>query len=112
MYSMRIPFDSIIAEEKFTGYLLVKRDFDDKSQYLAKAGYTAENYLTLINDIKFLISENDAVEERNDDYGTFYRVSGTLPGTGSTTIDVATIWMRRKIDNKFQFITLIPVRRK
>ncbi len=41
---MKIPADAIIPEEKFTRYLLVKRDFDDKSQYLKKAGYTIEDW--------------------------------------------------------------------
>ena len=109
---MKIPADSMIPEEKFTRYLLVKRDFDDKSGYLARAGYSEENYLELINHIKYLISENDAVEERTDDYGTFYRVTGTLPGVANEAIEVSTIWLKRKIDNKFQFITLFPARRK
>ncbi|HRZ27101.1 MAG TPA: hypothetical protein P5295_09865 [Spirochaetota bacterium] len=108
---MKIPADAIIPEEKFTRYLLVKRDFDDKSQYLKKAGYTIENYSILINDIKSMIIQNEAIEDKTDEYGTFYTVTGKLTGTSNQNLRVTTIWMKRKADGVFQFITLIPERR-
>ena len=108
---MTFYLDSLIPEEKFTRYLLVKRDFDDKSRFLARGGYSVENYFVLINHIQNLVKENDAVEERTDDYGTFYRVTGIIPGADHMPLNVTTIWLRRKIDNKYQFITLIPAGR-
>lgn len=109
---MKIPVDSIIPEEKFTRYLLVKRDFDDKSGYLSRGGYSEQNYAELMMHIRLLIRENDAIKERTDEYGTFFRVTGTLPGVDQGPLEITTIWLKRKFDNKFQFITLIPTRRK
>ncbi|MGB7376197.1 MAG: hypothetical protein WA959_06455 [Rivularia sp. (in: cyanobacteria)] len=40
---MKIPDDAIIADAKLTGYLLVSRKQDDKSKFLAQAGFTQEN---------------------------------------------------------------------
>ncbi|MBD2204797.1 hypothetical protein H6G33_13520 [Calothrix sp. FACHB-1219] len=37
---MKIPPDAIIADEKITRYLLVPREQDDKSKFLAQAGFT------------------------------------------------------------------------
>ena len=42
------------------------------------------------------------------EYGTFYRVEGELIGTNNVKLSVTTIWLQRKIDNQFQFITLKP----
>ncbi|MEA5605747.1 hypothetical protein [Nostoc sp. UHCC 0252] len=40
---MKIPLDAIIADEKITRYLLVPREQDDKSKFLALAGFTQDN---------------------------------------------------------------------
>lgn len=37
---MKIPPDAIIPMEKLTAYLLVARDWDDKSKLLAQAGFS------------------------------------------------------------------------
>jgi hypothetical protein len=35
---LRIPSDALIPLEKLTSYLLVPREWDDKSKFLAQAG--------------------------------------------------------------------------
>ena len=40
---MKLPADALIAPEKLTGYLLRWRTDDDKSTFLARAGYTVKN---------------------------------------------------------------------
>ena len=40
---MKIPGNLIIPEEKLTRYLLVPRIKDDKSKFLAQAGFTQNN---------------------------------------------------------------------
>ena len=40
---MKLPSDALIAMEKLTSYLLRMRVEDDKSRFLAGAGYTLEN---------------------------------------------------------------------
>ncbi len=109
---MKIPENAIIPSEKFSRYLLVKREFDDKSLFLGKAGYTLENCDDLIAHIQVLISHNEAIKERTDEYGTFYRLTGILPGINKQSISVTTVWMQRKMDGRFLFITLFPERSK
>lgn len=40
---MKLPSDAHIAQEKLTRYLLQPRPEDDKSAFLARAGYTLDN---------------------------------------------------------------------
>ena len=105
---MRIPNDAIIPESKFTKYLLVFKPRNDKSQFLAQAGYTLENWQALETAIRRLNRSTEAIEDKTNEYGTFYNVYGELKGINGTILSVVTIWLRRKSDNKFQFITLKP----
>jgi hypothetical protein len=59
---MRIPQDATIDETKFTGYLLVQRPWDDKSDYLRHAGFELKNWQELRAAIRRLADAVDAVE--------------------------------------------------
>ncbi len=88
---MRIPPDAVIDETKFTHYLLAPRPWDDKSGYLRQAGFDLQNWPDLLAAVRRLADTVDAVEDRTNDYGCFYRVEGVIDGpTGklyvSTTV--------------------------
>ena len=108
---MRIPPDAAIDDAKFTGYLLVPRPWDDKSGYLQQAGFGIENWADLLSAVRRLADEVDAVEDRTDGYGTFYRVEGSIDGPAGTLL-VVCIWLKQAVDGKFRFVTLIPARRR
>jgi len=104
---MRIPQDATIDETKFTGYLLVQRPWDDKSDYLRRAGFELKNWHDLRAAIRRLADAVDAVDDASNEYGTFYRVEGMLEGpTGN--LPVVCIWMKQAIDGGFRFVTLKP----
>ena len=105
---MRIPFDAIIPESKLTRYLLVFKSKNDKSRFLAKGGFTLNNWQVLKIAIQQLNQSVDALTDRTDEYGTFYNVEGELQGFNGINLSVVTIWLERKSDGKFQFITLVP----
>lgn len=108
---MRIPEDLIISEDKITRYLLVQKARNDKSKFLAQAGFTQENPEALTRAIRFqavAAEAAEAVEDRCNEYGTFYQVEGELIGTNGVSLSVVTIWLKRQIDDKFQFVTLKP----
>jgi hypothetical protein len=107
---MKIPHDAIIPEAKLTRYLLIPREQDDKSKFLTQAGFTLDNPELLKTAIRQLADTVEAVEDRTNEYGTFYRVEGQLIGINDTNLSVTTIWLMRKIDSQFQFITLIPTK--
>ncbi|HEY9633953.1 MAG TPA: hypothetical protein V6D14_11130 [Coleofasciculaceae cyanobacterium] len=105
---MRIPADAVIPEEKLTRYLLIPRARDDKSKFLAQAGFTQENPKLLLISLRLLASSAEAVEDGTNEYGTFYRVEGELQGANERNLAVVTIWIRWDLDGSFHFVTLKP----
>lgn len=105
---MKIPPDAIIPEPKIKQYLLVFKEKNDKSKYLARAGFTAAHPEALEREIRRIIHENDAVYEMTDRYGAHYLVTGTLIGSNGVELAVTLVWLRRAADREFQFITLKP----
>jgi hypothetical protein len=106
---VRIPDDALIPEEKLVRYLLAPRRKNDKSGFLAQAGFTVANPDLLEQAIRQLIAENDAIPDRQNEYGAFYRVEGVLSGPDGMLLAV-TIWMQQTIEDRFRFVTLKPAR--
>ncbi len=107
---MRIPEDLIIADAKITRYLLVQKARNDKSKFLAQAGFTQENSEALKVAIQTQAVSREAIEDRSNEYGTFYQVEGDLVGVNGVNLSVVTVWLQRRIDDKFQFVTLKPLK--
>ncbi|NJN68091.1 MAG: hypothetical protein HC884_15955 [Chloroflexaceae bacterium] len=109
---MKLPPDVIIPREKLTDYLLVFRLKSDKSQFLAQAGFTRSNPDALEKAIREMIATHDATLDRQDRYGNFYRVEGTLRGVNKRDILVVTIWILQIEKDAYRFVTLKPWRKK
>jgi hypothetical protein len=107
-FDVRIPEDLIIPDAKITHYLLVQKARNDKSKFLAQAGFTQENPEALKAAIQTQAIATEAIEERSNEYGTFYQVEGDLVGANGVRLSVVTVWLQRQIDGKFQFVTLKP----
>lgn len=106
---MKLRGSLVIPDAKLTQYLLVPRQADDKSKFLAQAGFTQSNPDQLKQAILDLAQAHDAVSDRQDKYGTFYCIEGPLVGS-KTTLIVVTVWIERTIDGNIQFVTLKPKR--
>ena len=60
-----------------------------------------------------MLAEHDAVYDRSDRFGDFYRVEGTLRGVNERDLLVVTIWIiRTDQDGLYRFVTLKPWRKK
>jgi hypothetical protein len=106
---MKLQGSILIPDAKLTQYLLIPRQEDDKSKFLAQAGFTADNPDQLRQAILTLIQTHDAISDRQDKYGTYYLVEGSLIGPNGT-LAVVTVWIERITDGIFQFVTLKPKR--
>ena len=106
---MKIPDDAIIPREKQTHYLLKPQRKNDKSGFLAQAGFTQQNPELLEQAIRRLITENEALIDSQNEYGTFYRVVGDLYGSAGVLATV-TVWIQLTNDNRYRFVTLKPAR--
>ena len=105
---MKHPEDSHIAPEKLTRYLLVPQARGDKSAYLALAGYTLDNFTTLLTDLRAQILNQDAAALETTSYGQLYEIRAPLVGPSGRTLRVRTIWMTEYLSGVTKFITLIP----
>jgi hypothetical protein len=105
---VKIPENAIIPEDKITLYLLMPKARNDKSKFLAQAGFLSENPESLKAAIYLQARASEAIKDRSNEYGTFYQVIGELVGVNGVNLSVVTIWLQRNIDGKFQFVTLTP----
>ena len=105
---MRLPDDSLVVREKLTDYLLRWRPEDDKSTFLAQAGYTLENADRLMADIGAQLMSLEAMPIENTEYGSKLALSGVLTGPNGRALRVVTIWMTEAATGETKFITLYP----
>jgi hypothetical protein len=108
---MKIPPDATIEPSKLTQYLLVERPVDDKSKFLARAGFRRSDPALLEAAIRQLAAEIEAVEDGTNPYGTFLKVEGRIIGPNGRSLEVALIWLRAA-DGSVHFVTLKPSSKK
>lgn len=109
---MRIPPDAVVPMEKLTSYLLVPREWDDKSKFLSFAGFTREAPHLLLAAIRELAAAAEAVEDGAGEYGTFLRAEGALKGPNGRSLSVVTIWLQPWTGEPIRFVTLKPTKEK
>ena len=97
-----------IDDRKLTGYLLIKLDSDDKSNYLGLAGYELSNWPLLRRDLLDLAKTGEAVHERSTVFGESFSITGNLTGPNGRLIVVKTIWMTETKTGLTKFVTLYP----
>jgi len=105
---VKLPSNTLIAPEKLTRYLLVQREFDDKSQFLRQAGYTLETWEQLERDLRVQVLPHDAVLIEQTVYGNILEIRSSLTGPNGQTLFVKTIWMEELRSDVTKFITLYP----
>ncbi|MEB3229542.1 MAG: hypothetical protein VKJ64_00930 [Leptolyngbyaceae bacterium] len=106
---MKLPRDTIIADAKLTKYLLASRDADDKSKFLAQAGYTQFNWQQLQADLRSQILRLDAIPgDEPNSFGDTYIIRGNLTRPNNMELAVVTVWMIEYETQKAKFITLYP----
>lgn len=105
---MKLPDDTLIASEKLTKYLLVKRVVGDKSEFLRQAGYTIDNWEQLEQDIRLQVLTKEAVSVEQTVYGEAFEIRASLIGPNGVPLTVRTIWMQESQSGITKFITLYP----
>lgn len=107
---MKLAGNALIARAKVSDYLLAWRPENDKSQFLALAGYTVAQPDRLVDDIRTQLLPLDAQIEEITEYGQKYRISGTLIGPNGQALHVETVWMVESVSGVTKFITLYPAK--
>ena len=109
---MRLPSDSLISTEKITRYLLVPLSRGDKSAFLSRAGYTPENPLQLLDDLRTQVLPLDAVAAGENKFGRYFESRGLLRGPNGVVLRVRAIWMTEHLSGSTKFVTLVPDKQK
>jgi hypothetical protein len=105
---MKLPLDTLIARRKVSEYLLVSRPEDDKSAFLARAGYGPETADRLLADLRTQLLPLEARLLEAGEYGTKYEIRGKLTGPNGRSLRVVSIWMIEDAGGKAKFVTLYP----
>jgi hypothetical protein len=98
--------DAIIAKEKLTNYLLVPLPKDDKSKFLAQAGYTLDNWQQLEQDLRTKVLTQPAEPIEDTPFGKKYLIWARFLGANGVELNILTIWMVTNGTTKF--VTLVP----
>ena len=107
---MKLPANAVIASEKLTGYFLRKLPENDKSGFLALAGYTLKNPEQLASDLRDQILTRETEFMEATEYGDKYSIRGELRGPNGRVLKVVTIWMTEDATKLAKFITLYPAK--
>jgi len=91
---------------KVANYLLEWRPENDKSRFLAQAGYTSEHVDQLAEDIRRQLLPLEAEFEESTEYGDKYRIVGALIGPNGRTLRVVSVWMIEAATRTTKFLTL------
>lgn len=81
---------------------------DDKSRFLARAGYTLDNPGRLMADIRSQLLPLNAELMARTEYGPKYAIRGALTGPNGRTLRVLSVWMTDHATNLTKFVTLYP----
>ena len=109
---MKLPENAIISEKKVKEYLLSYRKRNDKSKWLAKAGYDYENWKKLEQDIRIQLLIRQAALIEINEYGNVYEIKGKLNGPNGISLQVRSIWMNEKETKITKFITMYPLKER
>lgn len=104
--------NAIISPDKIKRYLLVPKKRNDKSRWLAQAGYKLEIWHILKQDLKEQLSGIKAVATDMTPYGQLFEVKGEIIGPNGHLLRVCTIWMEERETNRTKFITMYPDHKK
>jgi len=108
---VKLSQDALISDEKLTKYLLASRKRNDKSGWLAQAGYRLETWPILRRDLVQQVLPNDASFVERTEYGEVYEIVGRLKGPNGKILPVRTIWMVENATKTTKFITMYPDKR-
>ncbi|WP_416666541.1 DUF6883 domain-containing protein [Egbenema bharatensis] len=98
----------VIQDRKLTHYLLVYQAEDDKSEFLARAGYKLQNWQLLKRDILKAMESAEIAEVTRTDWGTRFKVKSEWVGLNGQRLEVITIWQQDEGTSTARFITLYP----
>jgi len=102
--------DTIIPPEKLRDYLLSPSHPDGRAKavYLARLGYSPENWARLEADLREQHLSHEAIPARPSPYGRKYEILGPVTGPNGMTAWIRSIWIVRTEEDRARLVTLVP----
>ncbi|MBW4580857.1 MAG: hypothetical protein KME42_14925 [Tildeniella nuda ZEHNDER 1965/U140] len=105
---MKVPSGLVIQDRKLTHYLLVYQAEDDKSEFLASAGYTLQTWQLLKRNRLSAMAIAEVAEVMSTDWGDRFKVKAQWDGLNGQRLRVIIIWQQDEDSDTIRFITLYP----
>jgi hypothetical protein len=105
---VKMPSGLVIQDRKLTDYLLVYQDEDDKSEFLALAGYRIQNWQRLKQDILKAVEDCEIEMVIPTDWGTRFRMRSRWEGLNGRVLRVVTVWQQDEGSDVIRLLTLYP----
>jgi hypothetical protein len=105
---VQLPEDVVIPADKLVRYLLLPREENDKSHFLAIAGYTLGTWEVLARDLHDLAKTHEISDKAISPYGIKWEVQGSLTGPNGQVLYVVTVWITLETSGETHFVTLFP----
>ena len=101
---------AIIDPEKLYAYILSSTHPVGRfnAAFFRSYGYSADNWETFEMSLRHLILSCEAVEVTASQFGKKYLVEGPLSGTGTSIVNIITLWVILKGEDIPRFITAYP----
>ena len=107
---MKLPEELVVPDDKLRRYLLLSREENDKSAFLALAGYTLATWEVLKRDLHELARFYEVTDSLMSLYGIKHEVRGSLTGPNGQTLRIVTVWITLEATGETRFVTLFPDR--
>ena len=107
---MKLPEHVVIADDKLLRYLLRPLEENDKSEFLALAGYTLDTWEVLKKDLTDLAKTHEIANSVTSLYGAKHELRSVLTGPNHQTLHVVTVWIMLTATGETRFVTLFPDR--
>jgi hypothetical protein len=105
---VKLPEDVVVPDDKLLRYLLLPREENDKSEFLAIAGYTLATWEVLRRDLHELAKSYDVTDTMTSAYGIKHEIRGSLTGPNGHTLHILTVWITLEGTGETRFVTLFP----
>jgi len=101
---------AIIEERKLRDYLLSPSHPIGrfKAAFFRRLGYAQENWSRLDQDLRVQHLSQDVEELGPSRHGTKYKIEGPLVGPNGESVQLVSIWIVRKGEDRPRFITAYP----
>lgn len=110
--AMKVPRadSALVGRAKVRDYLLARAHPSGgaKALFFARYGFRASEWWRLAESLRAHVAEHESERQVVSRYGVKYIVRGPLRSPGGGSIQVVSVWIVRRRDERPRFVTAVP----